>query len=451
MEWVVLSKPWRLGCPPRDLGINELEERSEFLRDYDRIIFSSAFRRLQGKTQVFPLPESDMTHTRLTHSLEVSCVGRSLARMAATRLNAKGATPDILGSIVAAACLAHDLGNPPFGHSGEKAISYFFREGDGRQYVKKLHDPAQQRDLTHFEGNAAGFRVLTDHKLTQTNNPGGLSLTLPTLAAFTKYPRQSYVEEPDPDRVSEEKFGLFCDGVDSYREVAKGLEIPQKPGDRGWYRHPLAFLTEAADDICYLVMDLEDAYRLRLVPYDTTYDLLMPICEADRRPGYLDGLKTVRAKDQKIGYLRAKTINSLVREVADLFEDKDQEIRAGSFDRPLLKNIPSKNEIRTIKSLSKEKIYAHRPVVQVEAAGFVVLGGLLDTFLGATLREPATTKSSKIRSLIPPQFLAAGKKPFPDKYHTIMNVTEYVSCMTDTFAIDTYRVLTGISLPNYSP
>ena len=466
MEWAMLLKPLRLGCLPQDLEADEAEARSEFLRDYDRIIFSSAFRRLQGKTQVFPLPESDMTHTRLTHSLEVSCVGRSLGRIAGIRLKKDGVDPDVIGSIVAAACLAHDLGSPPFGHSGEKAISYFFKDGAGQRYVKKLRDPAQQKDLTHFEGNAAGFRLLTDQKPTQTDNLGGLSLTLPTLAAYTKYPRQSDVEETEPNRVSEKKFGVFCDGVDSYRAVAEGLEIPQKPRSRGWYRHPLAFLkprslgwyrhplaflTEAADDICYLVMDLEDGYRLGLVTYSETYDLLLPICERIRKPGYLDGLKKIKAKDQKIGYLRAKTINSLVLQVADLFEDKDQKIRAGSFDRLLTGDIPSKNELEAIKSLSVKKIYAHRPVAQVEAAGFGVLGGLLNMFIGATVGEPDTIRSSKIRSLIPPQFLAEGKKSFTDKYHTIMKVTEYVSCMTDSFAIDTYRVLTGISLPNYSP
>ena len=450
MEWATLTKPWRLGCPPVMKDDKE-KARSEFLRDYDRIIFSSAFRRLQGKTQVFPLPESDMTHTRLTHSLEASCVGRSLGRMAGIRLETKGADADALGTIVAAACLVHDLGNPPFGHSGEEAISYFFKDGSGKKYVGKLKNPTQQNDFMHFEGNAAGFRVLTDQKPTQTDNPGGLSLTLPTLAAYTKYPRQSYIEEPERGRASEEKFGVFFDGIDSYHEIARGLEIPQKPKGRGWFRHPLAFLTEAADDICYLIIDLEDAYRLNLVAYNEAHDLLMPICERHKEPGYLDGLTKIRAEDQKIGYLRAKTINSLVLQIADMFEEKDQEIRAGNYDRHLTEDFPSKNDIKAIRNFSHIRIYTHRPVAQIEAAGFDVLGGLLNVFLKATVDEPHTTRSKKIRSLLPAQFLDEGKRPFPNEYKTIMNVTEYVSGMTDKFAIDTYRVLTGISLPNYSP
>jgi dGTPase len=451
MEWADLIKPWRLGCPPPKSVDDKPMVRSEFMRDWDRIVFSSAFRRLQGKTQVFPLPESDMTHTRLTHSLEASCVGRSLGRMVGERLENKGADPDGLGSIVAAACLAHDLGNPPFGHSGEDAISYFFREGDGKVYIELLRDPAQQNDLKEFEGNASGFRVMTDHKLTQTDNPGGLSLTLPTLAAYTKYPRQSYVEKPDTSRKSEQKFGIFFDGVDSYREIARGLEIPEKPQDRGWYRHPLAFLAEAADDICYLVMDFEDGYRLGLVSYMETLGLLTAICEQQQKEGYLDGLKRIRADDQKIGYLRAKCINSLVYQVADMFEEKDQQIRAGVFDRPLLELVPSKKELDDIRRRSVDEIYSHRPVAQIECAGFDVLGGLLGVFLEATVLKPESKKSEKVRSLVPTQFLDEKREPFSNKYQTIMNITEYISCMTDTFAIDTYRILTGISLPNYSP
>lgn len=451
MEWANLTKPWRLGCPPPKSSNNREMVRSEFIRDWDRIVFSSAFRRLQGKTQVFPLPESDMTHTRLTHSLETSCVGRSLGRMAGKRLENKGTDPDVLGSIVAAACLAHDLGNPPFGHSGEDAISHFFREGEGKVYIEMLENQTQQSDLKDFEGNASGFRVMTDVKPTQTDNLGGFSLTMPTLAAYTKYPRQSNVKKPDISRKSEKKFGIFFDGVNSYREIARVLEITEKPEGRGWYRHPLAFLAEAADDICYLIMDFEDGYRLGLVSYNETKDLLIPICEHQQKKDYLDGLKRIRAEDQKIGYLRAKSINSLVNQVADLFEEKDKEIRDGVFDLSLLDSIPSKKELDHIESFSIKNIYSHRPVAQIESAGYDILGGLLGVFLEATVLKPESKKSKKIRSLIPTQFLDEEKKPFSDKYQTIMNITEYIACMTDTFAIDTYRIFAGISLPNYNP
>ncbi len=451
MEWGNLTKPWRLGCPPPKQVQDKQIARSEFIRDWDRIVFSSAFRRLQGKTQVFPLPESDMTHNRLTHSLETSCVGRSLGRMAGIRLESKGADSDELGSIVAAACLAHDLGNPPFGHSGEDAISYFFREGQGKAYIELLENQIQRSDLTDFEGNASGFRVITDVKPIQTGNPGGFSLTLPTLAAYTKYPRQSYVKAPDKSRKSETKFGIFFDGGNSYREIALGLEIPAKPEGRGWYRHPLTFLAEAADDICYLIMDLEDGYRLGLVSYKETEDLLISICEQQRIEGYIDGLKRIRADDQKIGYLRAKSINTLVNQVAEFFEDKDQEIRTRVFDHSILDMVPSKKQTDEIRNLSINKIYSHRPVAQIESAGFDVLGGLLGVFLEATVLKPESKKSKKIQSLIPKEFLDQDRRPFPDKYQTIMNMTEYISCMTDTFAIDTYRTIKGISLPNYNP
>jgi dGTPase len=240
MEWKNLTVASRLGCPPVTSYGDQEEARSEFERDFDRIIFSTAFRRLQGKTQVFPLPESDMTHTRLMHSLEVACVGRSLGRIVGNRLQEEGANAFSLGSIVSAACLAHDIGNPPFGHSGENAIRAFFQSTAGRDLTKSL-SVEQRTDLTQFEGNAAGFRVLTSRKPVQTENPGGFSLTLATLAAYTKYPRMSYSPGDSSNRASERKSGIFYDDLASFKEVARGLQIGQKsPESRGWVRHPLA-------------------------------------------------------------------------------------------------------------------------------------------------------------------------------------------------------------------
>ncbi len=449
MEWSKLIKPLRLACPPGSINGQE-EARSEYQRDCDRIIFSNAFRRLAGKTQVFPLPESDMTHTRLTHSLEASCVGRSLGTIAGSRLEMGGNSPETIGAIVAAASLAHDIGNPPLGHSGEEAISHFFKEGEGKVYVNQLN-PIQRCDLENFEGNAAGFRIMTNMKPFQTENPGGLSLTLPTLAAYTKYPRQSYVKTPDLSRVSEKKFSIFYDGLSNFVEIADGLGIDQKPSDRGWFRHPLAFLTEAADDICFLIMDLEDAYRLKIVEFNTVYDFLKSICDQFGGKDYLKNIDKIKAEDQRIGYLRAKTINSLIWQVAGVYEEKDKEIRDGQFDKPLLDEIALMGELDEIRKFSVKNIYSHKKVAAIEAAGYEVLCGLLESFLEATVGNPRTTRSKKTRSLIPREYLDENREPFSDRYQTIMNITEFISGMTDTYAIDTYRVLKGISLPNYSP
>jgi dGTPase len=437
MKWPQLLNPNRLGNPGAVAG---LEARNQFQRDFDRLVFSTPFRRMHGKTQVFPLPESDITHTRLTHSLETSCVARSLGSIAGGRLNQEDIDRDSLATIVSAAALAHDIGNPPFGHSGEAAIAEYFGDA-GKKYIKGLA-AAQMADFTAFEGNALGFRLLTRTKPRHSDWPGGLQLTYATLGAFTKYPKGSLPVGRD-GRASEKKFGYFQSDSETFRDVATELGLAETPG-YGWARHPLAFLVEAADDICYRIIDLEDGYRLGLVPFDATFKLLRAVADLSPYPTDEATIGGLRDRNEQIGYLRAKAINNLVFQVADLFVSRHDAIIAGEFDTPLVELTPACNELATIKSATAELIYPHRPVVAIETAGFRVLGGLLADFLGAIWEHPRSRRGAKILSLVGPEYLT---ERHDDHYECVMGLTEFVASMTDDFAISSYRVLRGIELP----
>ncbi len=450
MNWSNLLKCCRLGCP--DDEREHHPDRNEFQRDFDRVIFSTAFRRLHGKTQVFPFPKSDSIHTRLTHSLEASCVGRSLGTIVGNGLEEKQ-LHDVqgweLGEIVRVACLAHDIGNPPFGHSGEKAIAEFFRSERGRTILEDLPE-GQQADFTHFDGNAMGFHILTHSNHNIKEVEGGYALTYPALAAFVKYPRPAFVNSTDTTDAnkpaSEEKPGLFQCDLEDFRTIAQKLEIPPKSEPDMWYRHPLAFLTEAADDICYKIMDLEDGYKHNLVSYDETYELLLHICKMTPDVTNVDGLENIKDDRNRIGFLRAKSINSLVYQAADIFTEKHSDILRNNYDEPLCDHIEAHSVLEKIQSTSYEKIYSHRPVRQVEAAGFQVLPGLLDAFLTALVDQKNKASSERVLSLIPQEYIFEDDKK---SYEAIMSITKYIAGMTDAFAVDTYRTLRGIQLPNY--
>ena len=282
MNWEKLLSRNRIGEPLNE-DVQSLNGRSDFQRDFDRIVFCSAFRRLQDKTQVFPLPESDFVHTRLTHSLEVSCVGRSLGNFVGEKILQRRKklrslfTQFHFGEIVAAACLAHDIGNPPFGHSGEDAIAEYFKSGNGIQY-KNILNKKQWSDISKFEGNAQGFRLVT--KLQNQYNKGGLRLTYAVLGALTKYPKESFTSSA-AERVSNNiysKFGFFQSEKNLFKEVAQAVQLETKVSSTNnlwWNRHPLAFLVEAADDICYRIMDLEDGFRLGLLSFAETENFLL--------------------------------------------------------------------------------------------------------------------------------------------------------------------------------
>jgi len=435
MRWERLLAEERLGGGRSPSG----DARSGFQRDYDRIVFSSAFRRLHDKTQVFPMPENDHVHSRLTHSLEVSCVGRSLGTLVGARLVEKHglgpiAAPRDFGDIVAAACLAHDIGNPPFGHSGEDAIRTWFRDPE-RFRNARLAD-AESEDFKRFEGNAQGLRVLT--RLQMARGRGGLRLTYAALGAFCKYPRESLLEEDPGPRRSARKFGVFQSEKEIFRTAADALGLlPLSEKSAWWCRHPLAFLVEAADDICYQILDLEDGFRLGKIRYDDARDLLEAIAGEGESPSPAD------RDDEKsvVGYLRARSIDVLVREAADLFLREEAGILEGAFDRALVDAIPSKEKIDAITALVARRCYQCEEVLEIEIAGYEAIGALLDRLVGAALR-PAHPEYERIRAWMPELFPESASD-----YEKILRVTDFVSGMTDGYAVSLFRRLSGISLP----
>ncbi len=449
MDWEKLLTDSRLGEKSQPKGKFQ-DGRSEFQKDFDRIVFSPAFRRLQDKTQVFPLPESDFVHTRLTHSLEVSCVGRSLGNLVGETVIKR--TPALqnrftkfhFGEIVAAACLAHDIGNPPFGHSGEDAIAEYFRSGNGKKFQSKIKDEKKWTDLIKYEGNAQGFRIIS--KLQNPKIKGGLNLTYSTLAAVTKYPRESLINNKNGTLQNKvyRKYGFFQAEKDIFREVASatGLHRNKSNNTYWWWRHPLAYLVEAADDICYRVMDLEDGFRLGFISFKETEDLLKPMVS-------VQSLRNYRGKDEKdrIGYLRAVAINELVNELAKVFLDEETNILKGKFQNDLISEIKKAKALIRIKEISINNIYKSRSVIEREVAGYEVLGGLLDTFIGSyneAFNKKVSAKNKSVFELLPGRIT----EEIPnDLYLRLLRIIDFVSGMTDSFAVSLFRKIKGISLP----
>jgi len=450
MKWQSLLSVKRLG---KEVG-QEDPHHPTFQRDFDRIIFSSAFRRLQDKTQVFPLAESDYVRTRLTHSLEVSCVGRSLGTIVGEKIIEKYSLNNIhssdIGSIVAAACLAHDIGNPPLGHSGEDAIKCWFRDSTfGSNLVSELNEK-ERSDFLNYEGNAQGFRVLC--RLQSPDNRGGMQLTCSTLAAYTKYPRESHIpkEENHWTGESSKKWGFFQCDLDLFTEVAAAVGLIKRIDSHNyWCRHPLSFLVEAADDITYRIIDFEDAYRTGHIEYEEFQKHTLKIIDDSTIKKRLQGI--CREKE-KVEFLRAKAINKLIHEVVISFLTVEEKILTGSYDSELLSDISSSKMMKDIKNVSKEKAYSARKVIEIEAAGFHVLARLLHIFLVAIEdvankgHKMASLKSMKLLQLLPRQALAKDGTPDKCKYTRIIKITDYVSGMTDSFAVTLYKKLTGISL-----
>lgn len=417
--------------------------RTDFQRDYDRLIFSSPFRRLQNKTQVFPLPGSVFVHNRLTHSLEVACVGRSLGNNVANALREKYLDQpwlhklDEIGAIVAAACLAHDLGNPPFGHSGEKAIATYFSEGKG-QTLKEYLSRQEWEDLTHFEGNANAFRLLT-HQF-NGRREGGFALTYSTLASIVKYPFPSTLAG------KKLKFGFFSAETDAFRRIADELGILHDPQQEQRYcRHPLVFLVEAADDICYQIMDIEDAHKLKLLTTAETKELFMAYFTPDRQAHILKTLEIVTDINEQIGYLRSCVIGELVNECARVFVEKEEDLLNGTLDKPLIDFIaPLPAEAyRNCSKKAWERLYRSSDVVDIELAGHQIISVLLDKLIFA-VENPDKSYARLLLDRIPQQYETGA----PSKYGRIMSVLDYISGMTDIYALDLYRKIYGMSLPS---
>ena len=447
MNWKQLISAKRFGM--EEFHEERQENRSEFQRDYDRLIFSAPFRRLQNKTQVFPLPGSIFVHNRLTHSLEVSCVGRSLGNDVAKAILER--QPELessflpeIGSIVSAACLAHDLGNPPFGHSGEKAISTFFSEGKGVRLKEKQPDgeqlsPMEWEDLTHFEGNANAFRILT-HQF-EGRRRGGFVLTYSTLASIVKYPFSSSLAG------KKSKFGFFVSEEESYRKIATELGLIQLSEQPLKYaRHPLVYLVEAADDICYQMMDIEDAHKLKIITTDETKELLMAFFSEDRQSRLRSTFQIVNDINEQIAYLRSSVIGLLVRECTRVFLEHEQEILAGTFEGALIKHIAEgpAAAYNHCAEISLKRIYRSQDVLDIELAGFRIISTLLELMVDAvTLPGKEKAYSELLTNRVSDQYNIKS----PVLYERIQAVLDYISGMTDVFALDLYRKINGNSLP----
>jgi len=447
MNWDQLLSAKRWGSEHKTYD-NPQDARSEFQRDYDRIIFSSPFRRLQNKTQVFPLPGSIFVHNRLTHSLEVASVGKSLGREHYNKLRKDDPTIDDkfpllseIGNIVAAACLAHDLGNPAFGHSGESAISHYFTDGDGRKYQPEVTEQ-QWKDLTTFEGNANALRILT-HPYAGKGY-GSFALTYSTIAAIAKYPC-SALAGGDKKQIHLKKYGFFQSEQQGFEKIAAELGLIKVQDDPLVYkRHPLVYLVEAADDICYNIIDLEDAQRLKILSYQEVEDLLLPLCNDPKMPARLTAIEDI---DAKVGYLRARSISTLVQQCSDLFYKEQNGLLSGDFNAALIDRIdePYRSTMKTIGDLSVKKIYNYSSVVQIEVAGYKVMGGLLEEFIPAYLSNQSKYHK-KLVELIPKQFLTTST----DTYAKIQTILDFVSGMTDLYAVELFRKIKGISFPSIS-
>lgn len=446
-------------------------DRSPFERDFDRVIFSESFRRLKDKTQVFPINDNDHIHNRLSHSLEVSCIGRSLGRIVGVHIlkthetllkqliDEQGLNEASFGAIVQAACLAHDIGNPPFGHSGENAIQSWFYSKKGKKHLKQLNCK-EREDLDLFEGNAQGFRIITRSE--RQSGRSGMQLTYATLATFSKYPRESLIEIGDDNetlklnkkRTSAKKYGFFQSEKKIFEEVAERVGLIRIDKKSAWWcRHPLAFLVEAADDICYRIMDLEDGFNMGYIDYHTTEELLIAIAGEEHREK-LQNRNDKSGYRENIRFLRGKTINKLIDVVVASFKKHEDELLAGSFDTPLLEadDLEINKKIENIKAEIKTKVYNCQEVLSIEVAGYEVVSGLLNEFITATDDgkdridfNKKNKKSDKVRDMLPGQIIFDGQLG-SEKYLNILRITDYISGMTDSYGISLFKKIKGISL-----
>ena len=443
MEWKQLISNKRFGQEHKHAERHD--DRSEFKRDYDRLIFSSAFRRLQNKTQVFPLPGSIFVHNRLTHSLEVASVGMSIGNDISRRVIQK--QPDLkdtlveeIGTIVSAACLAHDLGNPPFGHSGEKAIQTFFSEGPGLK-IKPMVSSEFWDDITHFEGNANAFRILT-HRF-KGRRQGGFVMTYSMLASIVKYPFASSLAG------NHGKFGFFASEAESYRKIAYELGISCKsaPGEPLKYaRHPLVYMVEAADDICYEIMDIEDSHKLKILSYAETEHLLLSFFDEDIQQKIRQRIidEELTDENEKVVYMRASVIGKLENECVAAFLAHEEEILAGTFEGSLIDHISErqKKAYKECEKISFSKIYQSKPVLDIELSGYQIMATLMEVFIEAAV-SPSRFYSKQLLRRVSSQYDIENE----NLEERIMAVLDYISGMTDIYALDIYQKINGISLP----
>lgn len=447
----------------RRVGSDKIPQgpRSGFQRDFDRLIFSSAFRRLQNKTQVFPLPGTAFVHNRLTHSLEVASVGRSLGKMIGERISEsfKGSNEDAyefyryeLANVIAAGCLAHDIGNPAFGHSGEKAISSYFIENattmiEGQE-LRSFFDQKEWSDLCAFEGNANAVRVLT-HRF-KGRFKGGFGLTYTTMASILKYPCESVAV--DKRFRHRKKYGFFQSEKEVVQEIVSELHMSSESSDPIVFgRHPFVYLVEAADDICYSIIDMEDAQRLGILSAKEVSDCFIEVIaefsktDAERTYGYYKGIEDT---NEAIAFLRARVINFLVNQATKVFLENRDAILDCRFNSTLIGEVEQQTQaLRLIQKLSVERIYGHSTVIQIEIAGYNVMSELLKLFVPALLKQEPSTKERKLMELIPFQFTAF--REAETAYPKVLSALDFISGMTDEYATEMYRRLTGIVVPGH--
>ena len=443
MEWKQLISNKRFGQEHKHAERHD--DRSEFKRDYDRLIFSSAFRRLQNKTQVFPLPGSIFVHNRLTHSLEVASVGMSIGNdisrwVIQKQPDLKDTLVEEIGTIVSAACLAHDLGNPPFGHSGEKAIQTFFSEGPGLK-IKPMVSSEFWDDITHFEGNANAFRILT-HRF-KGRRQGGFVMTYSMLASIVKYPFASSLAG------NHGKFGFFAYEAESYKKIADELGISCKsaPGEPLKYaRHPLVYMVEAADDICYEIMDIEDSHKLKILSYAETEHLLLSFFDEDIQQKIRQRIidEELTDENEKVVYMRASVIGKLENECVAAFLAHEEEILAGTFEGSLIDHISErqKKAYQECEKISYSKIYQSKPVLDIELSGYQIMATLMKVFIEAAV-NPSRFYSKQLLRRVSSQYDIENE----NLEERIMAVLDYISGMTDIYALDIYQKINGISLP----
>ena len=442
MQWEQLLSLKRQGDTSKRLRKEQDDTRLGFEVDYDRIIFSAAFRSLQDKTQVIPLSKTDFVHNRLTHSLEVSVVGRSLGRLVGKQIIANyphlqevhGYQPNDFGAIVAAAALSHDIGNPPFGHSGEKAIGEYFKTGNGLQYKEQLTEK-QWQDLIDFEGNANGFSVLA---ASREGIEGGLRISYATLGAFMKYPKESLPKKPT-QKICDKKYGFFQSDKAFFVEVANELGlISNKHGnDIGFERHPLAYLVEAADDICYTIIDFEDGINLGLISEEYALEYLIKLVKNGIDTKKYNELLT---KEDRISYLRALAIGSLINDAVAVFMENEKAILAGEFPFPLMDKSQYKAQMNDIIQISVKNVYQSREVIQKEVMGYKIINNLLDGFCTAYNKKENGTASNYdelLLKLLPERFQFQKK----NLYDRLLHICHFVSLLTDGKALELYKTI----------
>jgi dGTPase len=447
MNWEELLSLRKQGDKNKRLRNEQDETRLGFDVDYDRIIFSSAFRSLQDKTQVIPLSKTDFVHTRLTHSLEVSVVGRSLGRLAGKKILEKhpylkevhGYRFNDIGAIVAAAALAHDIGNPPFGHSGEKAIGEYFKTGNGIRYKEEISAVAYQ-DIIDFEGNANGFRLLTQDR---AGVIGGLRLSYATLGAFMKYPKESLPKKPSK-HICDKKFGFFQTEKNTFNEIAQDLGlIKRENGDTISYgRHPLTFLVEAADDICYTIIDFEDGINLGLISEDYALEYLIKLVKDTINTKKYNSLDFM---EDRLSYLRALAINTLIQDAVSIFIENEERILQGTFDVALLDRSRYKAQIDDIISLSVQKVYRSQEVVEKEIAGYTIISDILEVYIDALMAK-RNDKISNYHKLILQTLPGFYKETNGSVYETLLNACCYVASLSDSAAVHMHNKIKGKQL-----